>query len=287
MEIQGSTEEHEHPDHGEGTQGNEQDVDHHTQLGAVVYGQRFQHSHLLQDHHGTVGEQEAVPRDVEAVPDAAVPVALPLGGVEPGRLAGLALDGALPGEVLHVHEELGAQVPHGRAHQQRAQAPQHQQRALGAAVQELAPGQLVRGEGDEGQQQPQRPSPGHLHEVSARGKAEETQARVKRHSNGASGGGSAQGQCSEPSKLRHLCPPLIIQLSYSLNPLPSTSLKPKTPILPQAGTCSQGSIPWDPEPSFIVADLQFSFAITFTLQTSSTLPYSKCSCKDCIFSLLL
>lgn len=201
MEIQGSTEEHEHPDHGEGTQRNEQDVDHHTQLGAVVYGQRFQHSHLLQDHHGTVGEQEAVPRDVEAVPDAAVPVALPLGGVEPGRLAGLALDGALPGEVLHVHEELGAQVPHGRAHQQRAQAPQHQQRALGAAVQELAAGQLVRGEGNEGQQQPQRPSPGHLHEVSARGKAEETQARVKRHSNGASGGGSAQGQCSEPSKL--------------------------------------------------------------------------------------
>lgn len=184
MEIQGSTEEHEHPDHSEETQGNKQDVDHRTQLGAVLYGQRFQHGQLLQDHHGTVGEQEAVPRDVEAVPDAAVLVALALGGVEPGGLAGFGLQGALPGEVLHQDEELGAQVPHGRAHQQRAQAPQRQQRALGAAVQELAPGQLVAGEGDEGQQQPQRPSPGHLHEVSAGGKAKETPAWVKRHSTG-------------------------------------------------------------------------------------------------------
>lgn len=171
MEIQGSREEHEHPDHGEETQGDKQDVDQHTQLGAVLYGQRLQHSHLLQDHHGTVGEQEAVPRDVETVPDAAVLVALLLGGVEPVELARFALEGALPSEVLHVEEEPSAQVPHGRAHQQRAQAPQHQQRALGAAVQELAPGQLVRGEGDEGQQQPQSPSPGQLHKVSARRKA--------------------------------------------------------------------------------------------------------------------
>lgn len=187
MEIQSSTEEHEHPDHGEGTQGNKQGVYHHLPLGVVVYGQCFQHSHLLQDHHGTVGEQEAVARDVEAAPDTAVLVALALGGVEPGELPGFGLDRAVPGEVLHVDKELRAQVPHGRAHQQRPQAPQHQQRALGAAVQELAPGQLVRAEGDEGQQQPQRPSPGHLHEVSARGEAKETPARVKRHSSGASG----------------------------------------------------------------------------------------------------
>lgn len=226
MEIQGSTEEHEHPDHGEGAQGNKQHIDHHTQLGAVVHGQRFQHSHLLQDHHGTVREQEAVPRDVEAVPDAAVLVALPLGGVEPGGLSGFALDGALPGEVLHVDKELGAQVPHGRAHQQRAQAPQHQQRALGAAVPELAPGQLVRGEGDEGQQQPQRPSPGHLHEVSARGKAEETQARVRRHSNGASGGVSAQGQCSEPSKL-DLPSKYSLATVLTLSPVLPSSPKPE------------------------------------------------------------
>lgn len=169
MEIQGSAEEHEHPDHGEQTQGNEQHVDHHMQLGFAVHGQRLQHSHLLQDHHGTVGEQEAVPRDVEAIPDAAVLVALGFAGVNPGGLAGLGPQGALPGEVLHVQEELRAQKPHGRAHQQRAQAPQGQQSAPGPAVQEPAAGQLVRGQGNEGQQQPQSPSPGQLHEVSARG----------------------------------------------------------------------------------------------------------------------
>lgn len=109
-------------------------------------------------------------------------MALLLGGIQPAGLAELTRRRAHAGEILDVDEESGADVPDGSAHQQRAQTPQHHQNALRGAVEELAPGKLVGGDRDEGQQKPERPCPSHLDKISARGKSKEKYARVRLHS---------------------------------------------------------------------------------------------------------
>lgn len=85
------------------------------------------------------------------------------------------------GEILDIHEESGADVPDGSAHQQCTKTPQSCQNALRGTIEELALGKKVGGNSDEGQQKPERPCPSHLDKVSAREKPEEKHARVKFH----------------------------------------------------------------------------------------------------------
>lgn len=185
MEIDGSAEKHEHPDHGEKTQGNKQAVDHNTQLRVLVYGQAFQHSHLLHNHQSTIREQETVPRDIKTIPDPIVLVALLLGGIEPARVAEFNRGRARASEILDIHEESGADIPDGSAHCKCTETPQHHQNALRGTIEELALGKLVGSDCDEGQQKPERPCPSHLDKISAREKPKEKHPCVKLHRSGA------------------------------------------------------------------------------------------------------
>ena len=119
-----------------------------------------QHGHLLHDHEGTEGQQEAVAGDVEAVPKAA--------GAEALLLALVLLSDALQGwrlvaaarVVLHAGEDGCADVPDGRAHQQGEQALQDQ---------DSLARQVIVGEGNERQEETEGPGPGQLDKIPGRG----------------------------------------------------------------------------------------------------------------------
>lgn len=156
MEVHSRAQKHAHPDEGQQAQGHAQRGDGGVQRVAALRLHLAQHGQLLHDHEGAVGQQEGVARDVEAVPEAAFPLALLLALrllPDPVQRGGLV---AAARVVLDGGEQGCADVPDGRAHEQGAEPPQDQ---AGLARQEVV------GEGNEGQEETERPGPGHFDKI--------------------------------------------------------------------------------------------------------------------------
>lgn len=161
VEVNTGADKHPQPNHHDQIQGDVEQVEHSPGQSRVAGGLHQGHGgHLLHDEEGGVGENEAVSRDVVAVPVETGPPARHFG--HKLLLDDVLGDGveARAGHVLDVEEGADADVPNGRGDSQRQQAAAEEVRAT-------AEGGVA--EEDEGREQQQGPPPRQLDHVPARG----------------------------------------------------------------------------------------------------------------------
>lgn len=160
MEVNTSAEKHAQPNHHDQIQGDVEQVEHRPGQSRVAGGLHQGHGrHLLHDQEGWVAKDEAVSRDVVAVPvEAGSPTRhfrceLPLGDVPSGGLETRA------GHVLDVEEGANADIPNSCSNG-------HWQQPTAKKVNAFAEGGVA--EQDEGREQQQRPPPWQLDHIPAR-----------------------------------------------------------------------------------------------------------------------
>lgn len=160
MEVNTGADKHPQPKDHDEIQGNVEQVEPRPEQRGVAGGLHQSHGgRLLHDQQGGVAEDEAVSRDVKAVPvEAGSPTRRFRYELLHGDVTGRCLE-ARASHLLNVEEGAGADVPDGCG-------DGHRQQAAAEEVNAAAGGEVK--EDDEGREQQQRPSPRQFDHVPAK-----------------------------------------------------------------------------------------------------------------------